>query len=232
MKRGWDRVRHGVALGVVALSCVVVLPASASAAATFSNWDSIAIPGTGPSGPADDYPSEIVVDGLGPGVTDVNVTLTNFSHTYLSDVDILLAGPGGEAVPLISDGTPSAPSCAQDVSGLTLVFDDAAASGPPNGELSSGTYKPSDTEDGGCDGAGDDYQAPAPAQTGTTLAEFNGEDPAGTWSLYVRDDGTGDTGQIAGGWTLEITADTDSDGIEDQNETARGSPTRIRQTST
>jgi hypothetical protein len=33
---------------------------------------------------------------------------------------------------------------------------------------------------------------------------FDGTDPNGTWSLFVFDDGAGDAGRIAGGWSLEL----------------------------
>lgn len=43
--------------------------------------------------------------------------------------------------------------------------------------------------------------APVPAYSGATqLATFNGQSPNGTWSLWVRDDATGDSGSISGGW--------------------------------
>jgi hypothetical protein len=35
---------------------------------------------------------------------------------------------------------------------------------------------------------------------------FDGANPNGTWSLYVRDDGAFASGEFAGGWTIQITA--------------------------
>ena len=65
----------------------------------------------------------------------------------------------------------------------------------------SGTYQPTNINDGGSD---DVYPAPAPAPSGnTTLAAFNGIDPNGIWSLYVMDDAFGDIGSIEG-WSLQI----------------------------
>ncbi len=47
-------------------------------------------------GAADLYPSEIEVSGLTGGIESLKVTLNNFSHTYPSDIDILLVGATGE----------------------------------------------------------------------------------------------------------------------------------------
>jgi len=67
--------------------------------------------------------------------------------------------------------------------------------------MSSGTWKPSVYEPGT-----DGFTSPAPAEPyAAALSAFNGTDPNGTWSLYVRDDFTGMSGSIAGGWSLSIT---------------------------
>jgi subtilisin-like proprotein convertase family protein len=164
---------------------------------TLSNTTTITIP----DGNATPYPSSIAVSGLTGTVVKVTVTLDGFSHQFADDVDILLVGPGGQRTLVLSDaGGGSAPS------GLTLTFDDAAASAiPTNGPMSSGTWRPSVYEDGT-----DGFTSPAPPEppTGTypsALSEFKETDPNGTWSLYVRDDFTGMTGSIAGGWSLSIT---------------------------
>src|SRR6185369_1596967 len=41
---------------------------------------------------------------------------------------------------------------------------------------------------------------------------FNGDSANGTWSLYVLDDGQGDQGSIAGGWSLTLTTVADAAG--------------------
>ena len=99
----------------------------------------------------------------------------------------------------------SDPGGASAVTNVNLTFDDAAAgsvscsTGP-----TSGTYKPTDCTDS----IGTDV-FPAPAPTGPytpSLALFNGTNPTGAWSMYVRDDAGGDTGSINNGWTLTLVA--------------------------
>jgi subtilisin-like proprotein convertase family protein len=165
-----------------------------------SNTASIAIPGTGSGGaagaPANPYPSTITVASTGGTVADVNVTLSNFSHTFPSDVDVVLVGPGGQFAILMSDAIGTAA-----VSGRNYTFDDAAAAVLPTG-AASGTYRPTNA-------AGSDaFPAPGPGtitQVNPQLAVFNGTNPAGSWSLYVVDDASGDSGSIAGGWSLTLT---------------------------
>ena len=130
----------------------------------------------------------------------VTVTLLNFSHTFPTDVDILLVGPGGNVL-LMSDA-----GSLFDASNLTLTFDDSGAPLPQFAPLVSGTYRPTNF------GGGDAFPAPAPADPyGALLSVFNGTDPSGTWALYVVDDIALDSGSILDGWklTLEGTGDGD-----------------------
>jgi subtilisin-like proprotein convertase family protein len=126
-------------------------------------------------------------------VTNVRATITGFSHTFPGDVDLLLVGPSGQNVILLADvgGT-------TDVNNATLTFDDAAPGGVPP-TIVSGTYRP--TNQGAFSGT-----PPAPpGPYGGALAIFNGTGANGTWNLYAFDDAGGDTGTIAGGWSLDIT---------------------------
>jgi hypothetical protein len=186
--------------------CTGALGAASASAVTFSNPASIAIP-VGP-GTASPYPSTINVAGLGPSLEDVNLTLSGFSHTFPADVDVLLAGPRGQSVVLMSDVPRDFPPCDDNVLGANLTFDDAAASPIPLAtDLISGTYRPTnnDLSFSGCGEVLDPFPAPAPGGPhGLTLAVFNGTDPNGTWSLYVFDDETPDSGTIANGWSLDL----------------------------
>ena len=86
----------------------------------------------------------------------------------------------------------------------TLSLSDGAAALPCTaGNIPSGTYSPTDCPDGS---GNDIFPGPAPAGPyGSALSVYNGVNPNGTWSLYAYDDITGDTGNIAGGWSIRIT---------------------------
>lgn len=179
---------------------------------SFSNTGAIQIPavgsGTTSGSPASPYPSNIVVTGLSNSVGKVTVTLNNITHSFPSDVDVLLVSPAGRKFTLMSDvigGT--------NWTGQSYTFDDAAAgllpsSGDPP---ATGTRRPTNY------GTDDLFPAPAPsapflnpssAGTDTLASAFAGDlggNPNGTWSLYVTDDATSDIGSIAGGWSLAVT---------------------------
>jgi uncharacterized repeat protein (TIGR01451 family) len=180
----------------------------------FANTSSNSIPS---SGAAVTYPSTITVAGLTGVVAKVTLTLTNFSHDYCSDVDMLLTGPTGQEVMLMSDIGGSA-----GVTNVTLVIDDEAANNfpTPNG-LPSGTYKPTDNEPG--------ETMPAPAPAGpyqTLLSSFRGTDPNGAWSLYIDDDFQGDAGGV-GGWSLAITTFDPVDPVADLALAVRHAPEQV-----
>ncbi|MGZ8709089.1 MAG: M36 family metallopeptidase, partial [Thermoanaerobaculia bacterium] len=155
-----------------------------------SNPASISIPNSGAGTP---YPSPIVVSGVTGTVAKVTATIHSLSHTFPGDLDVLLVGPGGQKVMLMSDvggGT--------DAVNVTVTFDDTA---PPIGTaVVNGTFRPTNS------GTTDPMPAPAPAGPyGAVLSAFNGANPNGTWQLFVVDDAGGDLGAFAGGWSLTIT---------------------------
>lgn len=184
-------------LRVLAVSGVAALLCAQTAAAqtTFANGTPILIPDSGPATP---YPSTIGVSGLSAAVTDVNVTLNNVSHTFPDDLDILLVGPQGQRVIVMSDAGGADP-----ITDTTLSFDDSAAASVPDGTAPApGAHRPTDIVETGEEN--DTFSPPAPGGPySTELAAFNGTNPNGTWSLYVFDDAAGDTGDIEG-WSLRI----------------------------
>ncbi|WP_452226540.1 T9SS type A sorting domain-containing protein [Lacinutrix cladophorae] len=111
-------------------------------------------------------------------ITDVNVLNLIGTHTYLGDLEVTLTSPSNTVVSLFSS------ICGTDED-FDIHFDDAASSGTlPCPLTGGGTYQP----------------------TGT-LADFNGEDPNGTWTLTIVDIYNGDSGQLAS-WSLEVCSES------------------------
>ena len=167
-------------------------PGSGSGSGGFGNPTALSIPSTGTATP---YPSTATVSGLSGLTTKVTVTVAGLSHTWPDDLGLLLVNPTGQSVLLMS-----AAGGGKDAANLTLTFDDASSNVlPDSGTLVSGTYRP------GHYGTSKAFPAPAPAAAyASSLAGFNGFDPNGVWSLYVVDFASGDSGRIAGGWSLSI----------------------------
>jgi len=164
----------------------------------FANTSNMVIPSSGISTP---YPSTINVSGEVGTITNLAVTLHGMSHTYPGDVNVLLVGPGGQAVILMSDTVGNNP-----MTDLTFTLSDQAYYPlPRSSPLLDGTFRPTDDAPNHTNPA---YAFPSPAPAppfSTILGTFDGLSPNGTWSLYVYDGGTDNGGQISGGWSLAIT---------------------------
>ncbi|MEO6182348.1 MAG: Calx-beta domain-containing protein, partial [Verrucomicrobiota bacterium] len=147
-------------------------------------------------GGASPYPSTVDVSGLIGAVANVSITLSNFTHAYPADVDMLLVAPSGETVLLMSDAGFGFP-----VSNLTLTLDDGASNSfPQSTQLFSGIFKPTNYD------SNDAFDFPAPVEPfGTTLSTLYGINPNGTWSLYIMDDTGGDGGSLDS-WKLTLTS--------------------------
>jgi subtilisin-like proprotein convertase family protein len=142
------------------------------------------------------YPSTIVVSGLptsGYGVA--TITFNGISHTWTSDLDIVLVSPSGQPVILLSDASGS-----NDMINANIVFKDGAAVFPNVNPIPSGTYAPINV------GAADTWPAPGPGgvtQATPTLSTYTGNFN-GTWSLYGLDQFAGDFGKI-NSWSITFT---------------------------
>jgi subtilisin-like proprotein convertase family protein len=162
------------------------------------------------------YPSNITVSGLSGTVSDINVRLNGLSHSYLSDVALLLVAPDtNKRFVLMSD-------CGDNinVSNVTVTFDDQASSLVfcDGGTVPTGSYQPTsrlydnvttfnpvDQFPAPAPQPADGYSQPTPTGTATLNGTFGGTNPNGVWSLYVMDKFTNDAGEIAGGYSLVIT---------------------------
>jgi subtilisin-like proprotein convertase family protein len=176
---------------------------------TFSNATAIVIPATGTGAttgsPATPYPSNITVSGITAPVSKVSVTLKNMSHTFPDDVDVLLVGPTGRKFIILSDAGDT-----NDWVGATITLDDAAANSLSDvSSNQTGTFKPGNfgtvQDPFPAPAPAGPYLSPAPGGAETFASAFSGQDPNGTWSLYVVDDAGTDVGTFAGGWDLTIT---------------------------
>jgi len=190
--------RYILRFGITLLAAAFVFSMAQRALAstfTFSNTAPITINDNAPATP---YPAIINISGFTARILDLNVAITGLSHTFPTDIGILLVGPGGQTVVLMDNTGGINP-----ISNVNLTFDDEAATGVPNpifGSLASGTYKPTNNA------PTDVFAAPAPGRPyGTTLSVFDNTLPNGAWRLFVEDFSPGDSGSISGGFSLQVT---------------------------
>lgn len=191
-------------------------------AAIFPGTGTGEIPDGGPNAPPD-YGTPLVVSfavsGITGTLTSVRVEFTG-THSYVGDVDVVLAAPGGSpSIPVVSRiGVTLAGSFGDSSNyGGTYSFVDTAGSAAVDNIWSKalGTNgNPACTTD--CIVPAGSYRTTAPGQAGQTspapvtnlTAAFAGLTPAqanGTWTLTFRDAGAVDTGTVTAA-NLEIVA--------------------------
>jgi hypothetical protein len=212
--------RFGTAVAIACLwsLCCFVSPAAAQ---TFSNTGIITINDNQAANP---YPSVITISGLDPTLTYQlsSVLLRNVSHTFTSDIDVLLVGPSGAQTLLMSDNFgdlilndvnlqfsdattltmgSSGDLSAQEMDAFEGSVFDVNGFGQPRANGGTARFRPSNF------GIGDIFSAPAPVGPYTNIplstytatgASLNGQ----SFRLFVQDDGLLDSGLIAGGWEM------------------------------
>ena len=192
------------------------LPATNS----FANTNNIVIPDHGQGTP---YPASNLISGVTGLVGKVTVTLTNVNHTFPDDIDMLLVGPGGQSVLLMSHAGNNGV-----LTNTSLTFDDSVTNAngtrkylPASSQILSGSYVPSQY------GTVSFPTNTPPSPYGTNLAVFNGINPNGAWRLFVFDSMTGDAGIIVGGWSLGITAGSEVNPVVDLAVTGNAKPNPV-----
>jgi subtilisin-like proprotein convertase family protein len=127
-------------------------------------------------------------------LTNVRVTLTTLTHTWLSDLIATITHvETGTTVSLFN--RVGGPGEASDFNG-NYAFDDSftsnlwtvAAGLGSNDAVPTGNY----------------YATGAGSSTQVFLSGFNGQSTAGTWRLNISDNSSGDTGAL-GSWSLALT---------------------------
>jgi len=161
-----------------------------------SNSSRIAVNSTGVTG---FYPSISGLGGAHGRIIQVIATLYGVSHARPADLDVLLVGPDGVGVLLMSDAVGS-----NALTDATLTFDDSAARALPEQQAATtGLYRPANYGSGV-----DPFVSPAPSGPyGASLSAFAGRDPNADWKLYVIDDTNDIGGEIARGWSVSIILD-------------------------
>jgi hypothetical protein len=133
---------------------------------TFSNSTPISLAVGQPTTP---YPSTIAVPSLTGVVAAISVSLHGVTYGFPDDLDVLLVGPGGQKVMLMSDA-----GGGNGVAGATLKFSQSASALLPNStQITAGTYRPTDYEPGDVFPSG-----AATGPYGTDLDLLVGTDPA------------------------------------------------------
>jgi subtilisin-like proprotein convertase family protein len=157
------------------------------------------IPGTGTSaGPANPYPATRTISGHTGLIGDLNVSIDGIWHQRPDDLDLLLVGPQGEKVILMSD------ACGTfEVADFAWVWNDEAAAPMPDGDGTNSCnfpqHRPADYE------PGESWPAPAPpGPHATALSAFDGTDPNGEWRLFVSDDSSARVGFFTNRFQLQI----------------------------
>ncbi|MEM0895285.1 MAG: Calx-beta domain-containing protein [Verrucomicrobiota bacterium] len=196
---------NGTAIGIPGSATVTIGEDDEPGQFTFTNNEVSnigTIPGAADGTPlaSSVYPMTLNVEGVSGEVIDVSVDLIDFSHGFPRDVEMLLVGPSGQSVMLLSDagGTDS-----DALSDAELTFEDGGIvlTNRATGLIPGQTYQPVNL-----DPVGDVLLAPAPnSPFGTALSAFSGSSPNGTWSLFFMDDWASvDSGSL-GGFSLRFT---------------------------
>ena len=155
------------------------------------------LPGSATSGVANPYPISRTVSAVSGVIADVDVSLGGVFHERAQDLDLLLVGPQGKTVMLMSDHCGA--TRAKDA---VWIWDDEAPAAMSTTAAcpSLSAYRP---------GNGFPFEvmpAPAPLSPyGSTLATFDNTDPNGEWKLYANDDlGPDGEGFFTGRFALAI----------------------------
>jgi len=151
------------------------------------------------------YPSSVTVSGEGSFLDQINVWIGGFTDPTPSHIDLLLVGPSGASVLLLSDAG-AAPADHQNFTVTTGSLAPFSTDPPPQplapGSALGGAFAPTNLDDG----SDDAFPAPAPAGPyGTSLQALATPTANGVWSLYAVDDTASENGAlIEYGWMLQI----------------------------
>jgi subtilisin-like proprotein convertase family protein len=205
MVRGVGALGRRLLLLSAAALLLLAPPAVAAETRTFLSEATLFPAGNaqGTVGPANEYPSTIVVSAVAGTVTKVTVSLIDLESGNPDDIDMALVGPNDKAVMLMSDACGNHPLAADN-----WTFDDAAPTFlPDSGPCASGqqaSFDPSNYFGGEPE---PDDLTPGGGPAGPyfdKLAFLAGGTPDGEWKLYVADDNPAVVGFTLDAWALNL----------------------------
>jgi hypothetical protein len=213
---GRRATKRGLCCIPIALLWIALLaPASQAETRTFLSTQHLFLTqDAATDGPASAYPSTIALSGLSGTVTKATVTVLGFSSASPDDVDMVITGPNGAQVMLMSD------ACGENPITLTddnFTFDDSAptflSNNGPCGDFQEASFRPSnylgnqlEPDDMRVNSKPGQPALPGPAPPYTNaLSAFNGASPNGAWNLFVLDDNASMfNGVGTSGWALTL----------------------------
>ena len=153
----------------------------------------IQLPMTGATrGPANPYPSVIPVSGVNGTLAGIRVKIDRLSHTYPSDLDIMLEGPQGQKILLMS-----AAGGSLDADAVSFDFVHGNSAPRIDYALVAGSYTPTVIYSRG------DMPGAPQGPYAETLDVLLGTDPNGVWKLHAYDSAYADVGAVES-WKLEF----------------------------
>ena len=167
---------------------LALLATNLSAGLITGNGSGFNIPDNDPGG----ITSDIVITE-NETVTDVEVTLSGFNHTWAGDVTATISNGTVTSSLVTRVGYPSITSGDDSDYGGDYTFSSDGgnlwlAAAPPTEVIPVGDYKPTGVNDSAV----------------SLSSDFSGQSSAGTWTLFMSDAAEEDTGAISG-WSIQLT---------------------------
>jgi len=196
-------------LGLGAKSTSVSFPVQVISPTPAQSAPTTIVMGDPPPYTATLYPSPLFVTNLSGGITKATVTLDGLTHSDPSDLSILLVGPNGEGVVLMSQAGGTGGNPGNPVNNVFLAFDDndQFPQLPAIGQIVGGTYHTSpfgSTPNFAPSGVKVSPPPPTPPYALNLTSAFDGIGPNGWWYLYVMDQSVANAGYITNGWSLKL----------------------------
>lgn len=166
--------------------CAVVAAAGGASGQTYTNSGGLVLMGMGPANP---YPSTILVTGGPQSITGISVAIDDLTHMSPGQLEVCLVAPDNTAITLMKGNGGTG-----HVSLIDFTFAEDGEVLPGSARLVSTVYRPN----------GGPGLAIAGATYVSSLANFQGIDANGEWRLFVNNAPPGSIGGVRE-WTISFT---------------------------